>query len=202
MFAAKGLYAITNGPRPDLQSAVAAALRGGACVIQYRDKTTDKQRRMSEATMLSELCLSHGVPLIINDDIELAIECGAAGVHLGAEDVGLMSARARLNDGAIVGISCYDSLDRARRAVDEGADYIAFGAFYSSPTKPLARSAKLQLLAEARSLGVPVVAIGGITPDNAAPLIAAGADCVAVISSLFDSADIESAARRFSQLFP
>ncbi|HET9031720.1 MAG TPA: thiamine phosphate synthase [Dokdonella sp.] len=202
MFKARGLYAITNGPRADLQAVVGAALRGGANVIQYRDKTTDKSRRLNEATSLARLCWSHNVPLIINDDIDLAIECGAAGVHLGAEDIGLSAARARLGDKAIIGVSCYDSLALARHAVEDGADYIAFGAFHPSPTKPLARCAKPDLLVEARSFGVPVVAIGGITPDNAGALIAAGADCVAVISSLFDAPDIESAARRFSQLFP
>lgn len=202
MFEARGLYAITNGPRPDLQAVVGAALIGGASVVQYRDKTTDSHRRLTEATLLSALCQRHGVPLIINDDVELAIESGAAGVHLGADDVDLLSARARLGSTAIIGVSCYDSIDRARRAVEKGADYVAFGAFHPSPTKPLARCATPDLLIAAQSIGVPMVAIGGITPDNAAPLIAAGADCIAVISSLFDAPDIESVARRFSQLFP
>ncbi len=202
MLVARGLYAITNGPRPDLQMVVAAALRGGAQVVQYRDKTADRRRRLSESTLLNELCLSHQVPLIINDDIELALECGAAGVHVGVDDISMTAARARLGSKAMIGVSCYDSLDRAKRAADDGADYIAFGAFHSSPTKPLAPRASPELLIEARSLGVPMVAIGGITPDNAPPLIAAGADCIAVISALFDATDIETVARRFSQLFP
>lgn len=201
MFNARGLYAITNGPRIDLERAVTAALDGGACVIQYRDKTADASRRKVEATMLAGLCARHEVPLIINDDIDLALACGAAGVHLGAGDAGIAAARVRLGHEAIIGVSCYDSLDQAGRAADEGADYIAFGAFHPSPTKPLAPLANPELLVAARSFGIPLVAIGGITPDNAPLLIAAGADCTAVISSLFDADDIESVARRFSLLF-
>lgn len=201
MFQVRGLYAITNGPRVDLQEAVAAALRGGARLVQYRDKTTDGRRRLSEALMLGELCRSHDAPLIINDDVELAIQCRAAGVHLGADDIGLRAARSRLGETAIIGVSCYDSLDRAQRAVEDGANYVAFGAFYSSSTKPLARRADMDLLSAAKSMGVPVVAIGGITQENAPRLIDAGADGIAVISSLFDASDIESVARRFSQLF-
>lgn len=197
----RGLYAITNGPRDDLRQAVAAALSGGARVIQYRDKTTDQTRRLAEANALAGLCREHAVPLIINDDIELARACRAAGVHLGADDSDIATARLRLGDQAIIGISCYASLERARSAVDQGADYVAFGAFHASSTKPLAQRATSQILREATTLGVPVVAIGGITADNAAALIDAGADCVAVISSLFDADDIEAAARSFSQLF-
>ncbi|OJY92774.1 MAG: thiamine-phosphate diphosphorylase [Lysobacterales bacterium 63-13] len=197
----RGLYAITNGPRDDLRQAVAAALSGGARVIQYRDKTTDQARRLAEANALAGLCREHAVPLIINDDIELARACRAAGVHLGADDRDIATARQRLGDQAIIGISCYASLERARSAVDQGADYVAFGAFHASSTKPLAQRATSQILREATTLGVPVVAIGGITADNAAALIDAGADCVAVISSLFDADDIEAAARSFSQLF-
>lgn len=201
MFNPRGLYAITNGPRLDLGEAVSAALAGGACVIQYRDKTTNHDRREAEAAMLARICAVQSIPLIINDDIDLALRCGAAGVHLGSNDDNAKTARTRLGNDAIIGISCYVSLDRARRAVDEGASYVAFGAFHPSPTKPHAPHARLAILIEARSLGVPVVAIGGITPDNASELIDAGADCVAVISSLFDAPDIEAAARRLSQLF-
>ena len=197
----RGLYAITNGPRHDLRQAVAAALSGGASVIQYRDKTTDQARRLAEALDLAELCRAHAVPLIINDDVELARACRAAGVHLGTDDADIASARIRLGRQAIIGVSCYDSLDRARSAVHHGADYVAFGAFHSSSTKPLAQRTSPEILRAAKSLGVPMVAIGGITPDNAVALIDAGADCVAVISSLFDADDIEAVARQFSQLF-
>ncbi len=200
MFNPRGLYAITNGPRDDLCETVSAALAGGACVIQYRDKTMEHARREVEAANLARLCAMHDVSLIINEDIELALRCGAAGIHLGGE-ANVASARIRLGNDAVIGVSCFDSVDRARRAVDEGASYVSFGAFHPSSTKPNAPHARLATLLEAKSLGVPVVAIGGITPDNAPALIAAGADCVAVISSLFGATDIQAAARQFSQLF-
>ena len=200
MFNPRGLYAITNGPRVDLPEAVVAALAGGACVIQYRDKTTDHNRREAEAAALARICARQGVPLIINEDIELALRCGAAGIHLGG-DASVASARIRLGNHAVIGVSCFDSIDRARRAVDEGASYVSFGVFHPSSTKPNAPRARLATLIEAKSLRAPVVAIGGITPDNAPALIAAGADCVAVISSLFDATNIQAAAQQFSQLF-
>lgn len=200
MFNPRGLYAIANGPRADLYESASEALAGGARVIQYRDKTLDYARQDAEAAMLARLCASHDIPLIIDEDIELALRCGAAGVHLDVE-ADIAWARVRLGEHAVIGVSCLDSIDRARRAVDNGASYVSFGVFYASPTKPNAPRARLTTLIEAKSLGVPVVAIGGITPDNASPLIAAGADCVAVISSLFDATDIEAVARKFSQLF-
>lgn len=201
MHEVRGLYAITNGPRRDFGEAIESALLGGARIVQYRDKSADHHRRRAEAAVVVDLCARHAAISIINDDVELARACGAIGVHLGTEDGGIEAARARLGDGAIIGISCYDSMDLARGAVAAGADYVAFGAFHASPTKPKALRATPNLLTAAKSLGVPVVAIGGITPDNAALLINAGADCVAVISSLFDAADIEAVARQFSQLF-
>lgn len=202
MYSISGLYAITDGPRPDFRAAVEAALAGGTSVLQYRDKTGDHARRLSEARWLSEVCAARGVPMIVNDDIGLAVACGAAGVHLGADDQSLALARERLGAQAIIGISCYDSIERARLAVAEGASYVAFGAFFSSPTKPSARSASIGLLHQSADLGVPRVAIGGITPDNAPLLIEAGADSVAVISAVFGSTDIRASAERFSGLFP
>ena len=201
MFPISGLYAITDGPRPDLRSAVEAALAGGARVLQYRDKTDDHARRLAEARLITGLCATHGVPMIVNDDIDLALECSAAGVHLGADDQDLVSARQRLGADAIIGVSCYGSIERARFAVTHGASYVAFGAFFPSRTKPAARCASIEVLLQSAGLGVPRVAIGGITPDNAHPLIEAGADCVAVISALFDSPDIRATAERFSGLF-
>lgn len=201
MFRANGLYAVTDGPRADLHEAVLAALVGGASLVQYRDKTKDPARRKAEAEMLVALCAEHGVPLIVNDDLELADASGAAGVHLGADDQDIDVARSRLGRSAIIGVSCYDSMERARRMAASGADYVAFGAFFPSPTKPYARCANLQLLRESRALGIPTVAIGGITHDNAPALIDAGADCIAVISSLFGAPDIRLAAQRFSKLF-
>lgn len=202
MFAARGLYAITDGPRSDLQAAVAAALEGGARIVQYRDKSAAQQRRRAEAAMLQQLCARHGVPLLVNDDVDLALECGAAGVHVGADDADVAGARRILGAAAIVGVSCYDSLERARDAAAAGASYVAFGAFFPSSSKPGARRADPRILGASAGLGVPRVAIGGITPDNARILVEAGADCVAVISSLFGAADIKAEALRFCRLFP
>ncbi len=196
-----GLYAITDGPRDDLLDVCARVLEGGARLVQYRDKTRDDVRRLAEATRLRELCDRHGVPLIVNDDVELALRCGAAGVHLGEDDGDLASARARLGASAILGVSCYDDIDRARRLAAEGADYLAFGAFFASTTKPLARRATPGLLREARAFGKPLVAIGGITPGNAAPLVDAGADFLAVVSAVFASPDAHAAAHAFASLF-
>ncbi len=197
-----GLYAITDGPRADLLAAVAQALAGGVRLLQYRDKSADAERRHAEAAALLQLCRRHGVPLIINDDIALARAVGADGVHLGREDDDLASARAALGGHAIIGVSCYDSLQRAQAAARAGASYVAFGAFFPSPTKPLAPRAPLELLRQSAALGVPRVAIGGITPDNGASLVEAGADYLAVISAVFASADVRAAARRFADLYP
>lgn len=197
----RGLYAVTDGPRDDLVEACAAALDGGARVLQYRDKSGDDARRLREARALQALCAAHRVPLIVNDDVELAAAVGAAGVHLGEDDAGIAQARARLGADAIVGVSCYDSIDRARQLAAADADYLAFGAFFPSPTKPRARRATIGLLREARTFGKPLVAIGGITPDNAPALVEAGADCVAVISALFGAADVRAEAQRLAALF-
>ena len=196
-----GLYAITDGPRADLLAACDAALRGGAALLQYRDKSADRVRRHDEAAALAALCARHGVPLIVNDDVELAVAVGAAGVHLGEDDVDIAVARACLGERAIIGVSCYDSLERAQTLAREGADYLAFGAFFPSPTKPTARHATPGLLRAAKPLGLPLVAIGGITPDNAPGLIAAGADFVAAISGVFGAADPATATRRYATLF-
>ncbi len=197
----RGLYAITDGPRGNLLAAAEAALAGGARGLQYRDKSTDHDRRHAEAVALQALCLAHGVPLIINDDIALAAAVGAAGVHLGEQDAEIAAARTRLGPGAIIGVSCYDSLPRARQLAAAGADYLAFGAFFPSPTKPNARHATASLLRDAAALGLPRVAIGGITPDNGGALIDAGADLLAVISGVFGAADVRAAARRYADLF-
>ncbi|GMV31834.1 MAG: thiamine-phosphate synthase [Rhodanobacteraceae bacterium] len=199
---ASGLYVVTNGPRPDLLAAADAALRGGAAVLQYRDKTHDAARREAEARMLADLCAAAGALFVVNDDIALARACGARAVHLGADDADIASARRMLGAEALIGVSCYDDLERARRLAGAGANYLAFGAFFPSPTKPGARRADPRLLQESAAIGLPRVAIGGITADNAAPLIAAGADFVAVISAVFGQADVCSAARRFAPLFP
>ena len=196
-----GLYAITDGPRDDLLAACEAAIDGGAVLLQYRDKTDDAARRLAEARALAELCARRRIALIVNDDIDLALASGAMGVHLGEDDGDIARARAKLGPCAIVGVSCYDSLDRARLLAAAGADYLAFGAFHPSPTKPNARTATPALLREAKPLGVPLVAIGGITAANGATLIDAGASYLAVISAVFGTRDVRGAARSFAALF-
>ncbi|HEX7966461.1 MAG TPA: thiamine phosphate synthase [Gammaproteobacteria bacterium] len=199
----RGLYAITDGaPLPELRTAVEAALRGGARLVQYREKSADAARHEREARALVELCRGHGVPLIINDDAELAAAIGADGVHLGKDDGEVSAARVRLGPRALIGVSCYDSLERALMAARDGADYVAFGSFFASGSKPAAVRAPLPLLQEARGqLGIPLCAIGGITPENGAALVAAGADMLAVIQGLFGAADVATAAKNYSKLF-
>lgn len=195
-----GLYAITDGPRDDIVAVARAALEGGAAMLQYRDKTRDAARRLREARALTGLCREFGVPLIVNDDVGLARASGAAGVHLGEDDGGIPGARAALGACAIIGVSCYDSPQRARDAAAAGADYLAFGAFFPSATKPGARRATPGLLCDARELGLPLVAIGGITAENGRPLIEAGADFLAVVSGVFGATDIRAAAHRYAEL--
>jgi len=201
-----GLYAITPDAADsrELLERVEAAMRGstprGWAALQYRNKLAGAAQRATEARALAALCAECGVPLIVNDDVELALAAGAEGVHLGSDDGDLAAARARVGS-RLLGASCYDCLDIARRAVAAGADYVAFGSVYPSPTKPDAVRAPLALFGQARALGVPLVAIGGITLENAADVVRAGADCIAVISALFDAPDIATRARAFTALF-
>jgi thiamine-phosphate pyrophosphorylase len=200
----KGLYAITPDcvDTPDLLRRVRYALAGGASVLQYRNKAADEALRLEQATLLRELTHQFSVPLIVNDDVHLAAEKGADGIHLGANDMALTSARAVLGPGKIIGVSCYNRLPLAQQAVAAGADYVAFGAFFPSTVKPDAASANIELLRQARTeLAVPLVAIGGITLENGTALLQAGASALAVISALFDAADIQAAAQNFSTLF-
>lgn len=191
----RGLYAITPA---DLSRVEAALASGALCALQYRAKGTEAARRLSEARHLAQLCRAHGVPLIVNDDVELALVVDAAGAHLGRDDGDITAARARLR-GRLLGASCYDRPELARRAVAAGADYVAFGSVSDSPTKPAAVRAPLELFA--LDLGVPKVAIGGITLDNAPRVLAAGADAIAVISDLFDAPDIAARATQYGRLF-
>jgi thiamine-phosphate pyrophosphorylase len=200
----RGLYALTPD-EPDtaaLVAAVRAAVAGGAAAVQYRSKRADAALRRVQAAALAALCREARVPLIVNDDLELALEIDAAGVHLGRDDGDLAAARRRLLPGKLLGASCYDRLDRAARAVAAGADYVAFGSVFASPTKPAAVRAPLTLFGEAkRRLGVPLVAIGGITLENARAVVEAGADSLAVITALFEADDIAARARGFTALF-
>jgi len=199
-----GLYAVTPELTDStvLVSKVDAALRGGARVIQYRSKSTEDSLRRSQAAAIARLCHRWDALFIVNDSVELARDIDADGVHLGRNDGDIGAARAVLGPGKLIGVSCYNEMVRARVAESQGADYVAFGSFFPSATKPLALGAGTELLRNAASeIALPVVAIGGINVDNAAGLITAGADAVAVVSALFDAPDVEAQARRFARLF-
>ncbi len=199
-----GLYAIT----PDLADTgellrrARAALAGGIRVLQYRNKTAAPALRSTQARALQALCSDAGVPLIINDHLDLALEYGAAGLHLGGDDGDIAAARAKLGPHRLLGASCYDRIELAEAAVAAGADHVAFGSFFPSTVKPGAVRPPPELLTRAKKrLAVPVVAIGGITLRNAPQLLAAGADALAVISAVFAAENIAGAARNFQTLF-
>ena len=202
----RGLYAITDSQllAGRFLSHVEAALEGGVRLLQYRDKSDDTAHRLREAQALKTLCERYGTELIINDDAELAARLGV-GVHLGQTDGPLTPARALLGREAIIGSTCHASLDLARQAASEGASYVAFGRFFNSVTKPGAPAASVELLEQARAqVKLPIAVIGGITLDNAAPLVVHGADLLAVIHGLFgaDSAqEVTRRARAFNALF-
>ncbi|MBF8675132.1 thiamine phosphate synthase [Pseudomonas fulva] len=202
----RGLYAITDSQllAGRFLSHVEAALEGGVCLLQYRDKSDDAPRRLREAQSLQRLCERYGTQLVINDDAELAMHLGV-GVHLGQTDGPLTPARALLGSAAIIGSTCHASLDLAAQAAREGASYVAFGRFFTSSTKPGAPAADVRLLAQARAqVSLPIAAIGGVTLDNAAALVHHGADLLAVIHGLFgaDSAqEVTRRARAFNALF-
>jgi thiamine-phosphate pyrophosphorylase len=199
----RGLYAVTPD-EPDIGSLtrkVRKALAGGARILQYRNKSANAAVRREQGTALLALCREARIPFVINDDLDLARAIGADGLHLG-RDVSIAAARAQLGEDKLLGVSCYDTLELALAAREAGADYVAFGSAFPSSTKPEATHAPLSLYREARArLDFPIVAIGGITTENARKVLEAGADAVAVISALFDSPDIEAAARTFSRLF-
>ncbi len=198
----RGLYLITpdddDGDR--LLARVASVLPAKPALLQYRNKRADARRRFDQARALKALCDSACVPLIINDDWRLALDVAAAGAHLGEDDGDLADAR-RDAPGLLLGASCYNDFALAERAVAAGADYIAFGAFFPTLTKATTRRASREVLAAAASLRRPRVAIGGLTPDNAAALVGAGADLLAVVGAVFDSPDPLATARRFRALF-
>lgn len=199
-----GLYAITPDRYPDAErlcAEVRLALEGGAAMVQFRDKSADVAWRRNVAHQLKSLCDQHQAPLIINDDATLAVEVGAAGVHLGKFDAPLEIARRQLGSGRMTGVSCYDDLSLGAQAARQGADYLAFGSVFPSGTKPEAVSCTLDVFAGARSFGLPLVAIGGITPENGRAVVEAGADSLAVIGAIFDAPDIRLAAESFSKIW-
>jgi len=211
-FPARGLYAVTpEGLQGEaLLDAVREAVGGGAKAVQYRNKSKDRKGRKRDAAGLTALCRALSVPLIINDDVELAVEVQADGVHVGREDPAPEAAReymvhrhgADWARDAIIGVSCYDELARARQALASGADYIAFGSFFPSATKPSAVRAALDLLSAIRpSAQVPIVGIGGITAENAGVLLEHGVDVVAVVQGIFGAGDPKAGAESFSCLF-
>jgi len=202
--AVAGLYAIT----PDLADTnellrkVRLALQGGARILQYRNKTADAALQLRQASALRALTREFDATFIVNDDAALAAQVDADGVHLGGEDGSVTAARPLLGETKLIGVSCYNRAPLALEAVCQGADYVAFGAFFTSSVKPEAVKAEVSMLREARhEIQVPIVAIGGITQQNGAELVAAGADSLAMISALWDATDIEQAANEFSTLF-
>ncbi len=199
-FLKPGLYALTpaDWSPAQLLPAVEAALAGGVRLLQYRAKPGPDP---DVARELLKLCSKAGAALIVNDDTELAAIVNAHGVHLGRDDGDPKKARELLGDEAIIGVSCYDDLDRARHLAESGPDYLAFGSLFASPTKPDAVNCPPDVITSARELGLPVTAIGGITLDNARIAIDAGADLLAVITDLFDAEDIEQRARQYQELF-
>ena len=201
-FPARGLYAITqtdNKSGDTIINDVISAIKGGAVIVQYRDK--NPLDAVFLASELVKICHQHQVPLIINDDVELAAKVGADGVHIGKEDGAIAQARRRLGADAIIGVSCYNFVEQALDAQNQGATYVAFGRFFPSTSKPLAAPAHIETLRQANLLlTVPIVAIGGILPENGAPLLAAGADFLAVIGGLFESQP-EQSARAYKALF-
>ncbi len=201
--ALSGLYAIT----PDwtdtarLLTVTRAILEGGCRLVQYRNKQADAALRLEQARALRALTAAYAARLIVNDDLALAMAVEADGVHLGKDDGELATARAALGPNALLGASCYQSLERAQAAVEAGADYVAFGSVFPSPTKPQAARVTLDRLTEAvRSLPVPVAAIGGITLANAAVVVSTGVRLLAVITALYEAPDPAAASRRFQGL--
>lgn len=196
-----GLYAVTAGSGAACVTAATAAMAGGARLVQYRDPDAEPAQRLETARALVAAAKPFGVPVLIDHDVELVRACGAHGVHLGCMDADPATVREMLGPSAIIGVSCYGDLERARAMAAKGVDYLSFGAFHPSPSKPHARQVPATLLTDAARLGPAVVAIGGITPDNGAALVAAGADFLAAISAVFGTEDPRGAARRFDALF-
>jgi len=202
--AVAGLYAITPNlaDTNELLRKVRLALQGGALVLQYRNKIADADLQLQQATALRHLTREFDTTFIVNDDAGLALQVDADGVHLGGEDGSVATARALLGETKLIGVSCYNRAPLALAAVQQGADYVAFGAFFPSSVKPEAVKAEVSMLREARpEIHAPIVAIGGITQQNGAELVRAGADSLAVISALWDAPNIEASAKEFSTLF-
>jgi thiamine-phosphate pyrophosphorylase len=198
-----GLYLITpdHADTKNFLARVLPVLSSKVAAVQYRNKLANTTQMREQAEVLLEQCRILNIVFVVNDDINLAHEIAADGVHLGEHDADLKTARKLLGPDAIIGVSCYNSLKLAENAAADGADYIAFGAVYASGTKPQARNAGLELFSQAAPLHLPMVAIGGITPDNAAYTLAAGAHFLAVIGAIFDAPDPAAEAAKFISVF-
>ena len=203
-FIIKGLYVITPD-MTDLNTLIhktKLAIEGGAFMVQYRSKMQDRVVKMQQCAAILRLCREYDVPCIINDDVEMCHILEADGVHLGVNDDNIAEVRRILGEDAIIGSSCYDQLERAKQAQKEGASYVAFGAMFPTPTKPNAPRATLALLKEAkREIHIPIVAIGGITVNNAHDVIETGIDAIAVITSLYEAKSIKETAETFLKMF-
>lgn len=200
-----GVYAITepnlHTDRAAMIEACKEAIAGGINVLQYRDKTATATEAFRTAKELQKLCADAGVTFIVNDDIVLAVAIKADGVHLGQHDADPQRARDALGEDAVIGVTCHHQIALAEAAIEEGADYVAFGRFFASQTKPDAPAAPLSVLTEAQALQKPVIAIGGITLDNAQQVIDAGAHCIAVANAIFAQDNIQQTAEQFARLF-
>ena len=200
-----GLYVITDKKlikRAGFIETVEKSIKGGARIVQLREKDTPKNEILNLGRELLKLTRRYDVPLIINDSPELAKEIGADGVHLGGDDTSIKNARAILGDEVIIGVSCYNQIERGLNAVQNGADYVAFGTPYYTPTKPEREPTSIEVLKEAVYVinQIPIFAIGGITKENASEILGTGVDGIAVITSVFGSPDPELAARELATL--
>ena len=205
-FQLKGLYVITDEkliPREGFVDTVEKAIKGGARIVQLREKNSSSEEILRLGEKLIELARRYNVPVIINDYPEIARDIGADGVHLGQDDTSVAEAREILGDNAIIGVSCYGSIERGIEAHREGADYLAFGTPYFTPTKPERQPTSFEVLKEAKRVlpKIPIFAIGGVTPQNVASVLQTGVDGIAVITSVFGSSDPEKASREFSAFF-
>ena len=199
----KGLYAITDSKLmgSDLISKTEQAILGGINILQYRNKTTTLEQQEQEALKLAQICKKNNVLFLINDNVELALKVNADGVHLGQEDTPLNQAREQLGKNKIIGITCHNKIELAVEAQTRGADYVAFGRFFNSETKPTAPPAELSLINEAKKyISIPIVAIGGITQEMAPLLLKEGVDMLAVIHAIFGQDDILCATRQFVEI--
>ena len=205
MYKLHGLYVITDPTLcgDALLKKVEQAISGGAQIIQYRNKQADYKTQLKQAVALQQLCKNHNRLFLINDNVSLAVESNADGVHLGQTDGDIATARKSLGGNRIIGVTCHNDINAAKNAESRSANYVAFGRFYPSKTKPLAPHAEIEILRQAKSqLNIPIVAIGGISVENATNLITAGADMLAAIHAIFAQQNVRHAAEEFTKLFP